>query len=133
MNGAGVASLSVRSNPAWRSAPVPPAHPSVMRSPADLPSIELPSTVTPTGTDIHTIEALRADAICTFTVRVPAVVVESSSTFSSGGGAFIGGASPSVVLPRFKYAKSREMLARLPSGVSRVASPASFGSHPPRT
>src|SRR5208337_5546470 len=109
-----------------------PVHPSVMRSPGDLLSIEAPSTVTPTGTDIQTIDALRADAICIFTMRVPAIV-ESSSTLSSGGGALMRDASPSVVRPRFRYAKSREMLARLLSGVSLVASPASFGSHPPRT
>src|SRR5258708_40071528 len=131
-NGAGVASLSVRSNPAAGVRQYHPLHPSVMRSPADLPPIDAPSTVTPTGTDIQMIDALRADAICILTVRAPRIV-ESSSTLSVGGGALMRGASPSIVRPRFRYAKSREMLARLSSGVSRVASPTSFGNHPPRT
>src|SRR5712691_938900 len=95
-NGAGVASLSVRSNPLAGAPQYHPVHPSETRSPADLPSIELPSTVTPTGTDIQTIDALRADEICIFTLRVPEkAIVESSSTLSSGGATLTKGASPS--------------------------------------
>src|SRR5258708_7447214 len=100
-NAGGAATLGVSSNPPAGARQYHPLHPSVTRSPGDLPSIDAPSTDTPTGTDIQTIDAFRADAICILTVRSPAMV-ESSSTLSSGGATLISGASPSIVRPRLR-------------------------------